>query len=444
VAQTTSTTAAPKENPLDALKPPMPLGVKLDVSHGELASDVKERVRQRFSDEISFVPHNDYLDPQQRKVILEWKMLNEDGVVRFSKGNTSPFRVLTREEEFGLFRRYNLLRALQCELQKEHEGLRPSDLSDAALAEFARLEKLVLEVRNFLLESNVRLLTTVAKRLNSPSLTFRELAPEGIDGLLRAIDRFDVTAGTKFSSYAAVAISRQLWRTVEIEQKRCTKLQVEQESGELLIEDRSSPLALEQSHAELAALLSHIMKNELTVGERAILEARFFYEGLEQPTLQSLGDSRSRTKERIRQIERDALHKLKRAIGRYSPLEELISDELESDLLQSKRELEESDRLGRSARILMSMANSKIRSPTFSELQAELTSRNDTEVRGALLAEALTKLISLGLVVEKERKGVHTYHLSSRCKAKLDELLWGYQKTAFEKVKAFLGEKNSA
>ena len=67
---------------------------------------------------------------------------------------------------------------------------------------FIRLKNGDLEARDKLILSNIRLVFNICRRYKSKSLTFNDLVQNGYIGLIIAVDRFDVTKGYKFSTYA--------------------------------------------------------------------------------------------------------------------------------------------------------------------------------------------------------------------------------------------------
>lgn len=68
------------------------------------------------------------------------------------------------------------------------------------------------EAREKLINHNLRLVISVAKKYRYPGMEFMDLIQEGVIGLMTAIDKFDYTMGFKLSSYATLSIKRRIWR----------------------------------------------------------------------------------------------------------------------------------------------------------------------------------------------------------------------------------------
>ena len=90
-----------------------------------------------------------------------------------------------------------------------------ADLLDAGeLAKYRRLMRRGLKAKDELIEANLRLVVSIAKRYRNRGLAFLDLIQEGNLGLMRAVDKFDHTKGFKFSTYATWWIRQAITRAI--------------------------------------------------------------------------------------------------------------------------------------------------------------------------------------------------------------------------------------
>jgi RNA polymerase primary sigma factor len=120
--------------------------------------------------------------------------------------------LLSGEEEVSLAKRVEaglLARERLCEL----EGLDTSDV----VAERARLDAVAAdghEAKKQLIQANLRLVVSIAKRYVGRGMLFLDLIQEGNLGLMRAVEKFDYTKGFKFSTYATWWIRQAITRAI--------------------------------------------------------------------------------------------------------------------------------------------------------------------------------------------------------------------------------------
>lgn len=252
-----------------------------------------------------------------------------------------------------------------------------TDIIKKSLQKIRSGESIAREARKKLIESNLRLVVSVARRYINRGFPFLDLIQEGNVGLMRAVEKFEYRRGYKFSTYATWWIRQAITRSLadqsriiripvhmtetinkllkvsrllvqelgrepligEISNKAGMQLEKvvkvlkiakdpisletpigDDEDGRLMdfIKDSNTSSPLEDlEHKELKKLIDDALSSALSNREEIIVKMRFGIDEDKEHTLEEVGKQFSVTRERIRQIEVKALKKLKRANRNY-------------------------------------------------------------------------------------------------------------------------------
>ncbi|MBD1937178.1 RNA polymerase sigma factor RpoD [Microcoleus sp. FACHB-68] len=323
----------------------------------------------------------------RRKAQAKKKHYTEDSI-RLYLQEIGRIRLLRADEEIELARKIADLLELERVREKLYDDLAriPHDAEWAEavkmpLQEFRRRLHLGRRAKEKMVQSNLRLVVSIAKKYMNRGLSFQDLIQEGSLGLIRAAEKFDHEKGYKFSTYATWWIRQAITRAIADQSrtirlpvhlyetisriKKTTKL-LSQEMGrkpteeeiatrmEMTIEklrfiakSAQLPISLEtpigkEEDSRLGDFIEsdgetpedQVAKNllredlesvldTLSPRERDVLRLRYGLDDGRMKTLEEIGQIFNVTRERIRQIEAKALRKLRHP-NRNSILKEYI------------------------------------------------------------------------------------------------------------------------
>lgn len=319
------------------------------------------------------------------------KHYTEDSI-RLYLQEIGRIRLLRADEEIELARKIADLLVLEQTREKLAAQLQidnPEDVKDAdwakememPLSDFRRRLHSGRRAKDKMVQSNLRLVVSIAKKYMNRGLSFQDLIQEGSLGLIRAAEKFDHEKGYKFSTYATWWIRQAITRAIADQSrtirlpvhlyetisriKKTTKL-LSQEMGrkpteeeiatrmEMTIEklrfiakSAQLPISLEtpigkEEDSRLGDFIEsdgetpddQVAKNllredlesvlgTLSPRERDVLKLRYGLDDGRMKTLEEIGQIFNVTRERIRQIEAKALRKLRHP-NRNSVLKEYI------------------------------------------------------------------------------------------------------------------------
>lgn len=253
--------------------------------------------------------------------ILSDLPLSYEGVEHGNFLNCSP--LLKKDQEFHLFRKYNYLRY---RLVKLTSGFQPSDekpwpkpckgkklknLKESGVKELESLIVKINEVRNIILKANTRLIVKqVYRHADYDSFEYEEMLSNAYCHVIKAIENFDFRRGFKFSTYCVNVLKSNLGRDKGTLEKLKAPLE-NWESVDAAPSRFDAPLSEFNAgyNREMVEKIFEFIKRTMIKSEDKVEVLRGYYglDGEEPMLLRELGQKLGISKERIRQIKKQAL-----------------------------------------------------------------------------------------------------------------------------------------
>ncbi len=176
------------------------------------ASQIAEPDPEPEREETEAEKHKRRLEARHQKAeAASVSMLTGDPVRMYLK-EIGKVDLLTASEEVDLAMKIEAGLAATAEIEAaEDEG---RELTRREMRRLTRIEQVGLDAKDALIEANLRLVVSIAKRYVGRGMLFLDLIQEGNLGLIRAVEKFDYTKGFKFSTYATWWIRQAITRAI--------------------------------------------------------------------------------------------------------------------------------------------------------------------------------------------------------------------------------------
>ena len=276
---------------------------------------------------LEYIYHSSFDDPALEREILapmpgarEYEGRRRDmRVPQDVSPELSPlyeWPLLSKEQEQHLFRQMNYLKYKAGQLRgKLTTPTGKIDIAHARTPDLERIEQLqhrAGEVKDLLINANMRLVVSIAKRHAGQTDNFFELLSDGNMSLIRAVEKFDFGRGFKFSTYASWAIIKNFARSIPEEKHRRERYLTGHDNlFDVSPDTRTDEQECLASAAQAAHRVNRLLQY-LEPREQQIIRMRAgLDDGSRAMTLAEIGQRLGITKERVRQLNVHIIKKLR-------------------------------------------------------------------------------------------------------------------------------------
>ena len=289
----------------------------------------RQRSRKLLAKRIEFVTSNEFLKENAKKKFLAKPLSVEKHLcpksiepLELASESLLPeylqalrdTPVLNREREVELFRRYNYLKYLA---SITRTGIKPAGTRSAVLMKIENYLAEAETIKKMIIESNLRLVVSIAGKHAAASANFLELVSKGNFALIKTVEEFDYTRGIRFSKTASLSIAKEYakvsGKSTELTSEKAASLA--NVGRDLRTKPAIDVVAVEQAHQSLV----QVIRDNLDQREQYVILNHFGLLGSlvkkKKKTLQQIGQDLNLTKERVRQIELTALQKLRQSLS---------------------------------------------------------------------------------------------------------------------------------
>jgi len=284
----------------------------LSLAEREILSRIPDRVEAVYNPSFKLKLTEEKLFGGQAEPISipEWVQFPEveEDLPKRSAGRTR----LRAKDEVTLFLRYNYARYRLGKLIEAQNRRKSPRRARRMIMWYKR----AMRARADIVQANMALVVAMAKRMRISNVEFTELISEGNMALLRAVEKFDVSRGFKFSTYACRAMlkgfNRLASKTIRYRKYFPTEYDPALERSDYDV------MKNEMQRNDSIELVQEILsrnKASLSDLERTIVMERFAigFDG-KWRTLAEVGRKVGLTNERVRQIQKAALQKIRNVL----------------------------------------------------------------------------------------------------------------------------------